>query len=473
MVSRFGGDEFAMLLTGRTADGRDEFEDRIADAHERLTDKVELDGITFEVGASLGVVEWPAQGSDSATLLRRADTAMYEAKRNQLGVAWYSPELDADEPRRLDLYMTARSALESEDIYIHLQPKVSLDDGAITGAEALVRWTHPEHGPVSALEFVPLVEQAGLIGKLTRQVLRLAVDAAARLRDAGIVIPVAVNLTPRDLLDPSLPDDVERLLTSTGVAPTQLQVEVTEGSMVVDFDASVSVLSRLRTLGVQISIDDFGTGYSSMQHLHRLPVDELKIDRSFVSRITTDESAAAIVRASINLAHDLGLTTVGEVEQAELDVAVGTELVERRLALGGIARGERDQCPTPCELGDGGRADPRVGAGDEHPSAADGPGHGRWRSAPAALTPESLRSEPGLGLGGRRRSLGATLSLAVVRSLAAASAKPADEIGKAAHGSTVVGDSSPVGAERKSGRRSSSTVERSAGATSWICSPAR
>jgi diguanylate cyclase (GGDEF)-like protein len=312
MVSRFGGDEFAVLLTGRNADGPADFTRRISDAHARLVEKVELEGITFEIGASFGVVQWPDQGTDSASLLHRADTAMYEAKRNQLGVTWYTPELDADAPRRLDLYMSARSALENEDLYIHLQPKVAVSDGRITGAEALVRWTHPAHGNIPPLEFVPLIEQAGLIGKLTRLVIRLAVEAAATLRETGLDIPIAVNLTPRDLLDPMLPAEIERMLAVNGVEPSSLQVEVTEGSMVVDFDASVDVLARIRALGVLIAIDDFGTGYSSLQHLHRLPVDQLKIDRSFVSRLATDDSAIAIVRSSINLARDLGLTTVAE-----------------------------------------------------------------------------------------------------------------------------------------------------------------
>jgi EAL domain-containing protein (putative c-di-GMP-specific phosphodiesterase class I) len=251
---------------------------------------------------------------------------MYEAKRGQLGVVWYTPELDADAPRRLDLYMTASAALEHDELYIHVQPKVSLADGRVIGAEALARWNHPVYGMVPPLEFVPLIEQAGLIGKLTRLVIRLAVESAATLRDAGLDIPVAVNLTPRDLLDPLLPTDIEQTLLEHQVEASLLQVEVTESSMVVDFDASVSVLSKIRALGVLISIDDFGTGYSSLKHLHRLPVDQLKIDRSFVSRITTDERATAIVKASINLARDLGLTTVAEGIEDEESLRLITDL---------------------------------------------------------------------------------------------------------------------------------------------------
>lgn len=312
VVARFGGDEFAMLLGMRHDERREDFERRISEIHEHLCSKVHLDGITFEIGASLGVAQWPLDGTEGAKVLQRADTAMYHAKRNQLGVFWYDPELDIDTPRRLDLYLSARDALEGQDLFVHFQPKVSATTGEVTGAEALARWTHPVHGDVSPVEFVPLLAQAGLIGRLTRFVIDRAVEAAAIFRDAGLHVPVAVNLTPRDLLDPDLPCDISAALERSGVDPTALHVELTEDAMVVDFDTSVEVLSRLRRLGIRVSIDDFGTGYSSMQHLHRLPVDQIKIDRSFVGRMTYDESAAAIVRASINLAVDLGLTTVAE-----------------------------------------------------------------------------------------------------------------------------------------------------------------
>ena len=317
MVARFGGDEFALLLSDRSSDDVD-LSQRIDEVHRILTASYELSGITFEIGASLGAVSWPRQGAESAALLRRADTAMYQAKRNQLGVVWYSPELDADAPRRLDLYLSARSALEDEDLYIHLQPKVSTHTGEVTGAEALVRWTHPTHGPVSPEEFVPLIEHAGLTGELTRFVIERAAQTSTTLRAAGIDLPIAVNLTPRDLLDASLGDAIADILERYNLEPSALQVEITEDAMIVDFDMSVTVLARIRELGLRIGIDDFGTGYSSLQHLHRLPVDELKIDRIFVQRLTVDESAAAIVRASIGLGRDLGLRVIAEgVEDAE------------------------------------------------------------------------------------------------------------------------------------------------------------
>ncbi len=312
MVARFGGDEFAVLMSQIDAADPAELTRRVADLHESLTAKVELEGITFEVSASLGAVQWPEQGHDSSTLLRRADTAMYEAKRNQLGVIWYQPELDADAPRRLDLYLSVSSALANNEFYVHFQPKVSLVDGRISGAEALVRWTHPTHGPIAPTEFVPLIVQAGMIGKLTRLVLRRSAEAAMMLRSEGCGLRIAVNLTPRDLLDASLVDDLQHILELTGAEPNMLQIEITEDAMVVDYEMSIAVLNQVRNLGICVAIDDFGTGYSSLQHLHQLPIDELKIDRSFISRMESDGSAAAIVRASINLANDLSLTTVAE-----------------------------------------------------------------------------------------------------------------------------------------------------------------
>ncbi len=312
MVARFGGDEFAILLTSNESDGAGDFTRRIADIQVLLGSKVDVEGIRFEVGASLGVVQWPAQGRDTASLLHRADTAMYEAKRNRLGTVWYTPELDRDAPRRLDLYMSASPAMENEDFYVHFQPKVSIADGRVTGAEALVRWHHPTHGQVSPLEFLPLILQAGLSTKLTRFVIARAAAAVAMFRDVGIDIPIAVNLTPRDLLDPMFADDVVRMFAEANVAMSSLQLEITEHSMVVDVDTSVSVLNQLREMGVVIAIDDFGTGYSSLQQLHRLPVNHLKIDRSFIARLSSDDSAAAIVRASINLANELGMTTIAE-----------------------------------------------------------------------------------------------------------------------------------------------------------------
>ncbi len=355
LIARFGGDEFAVVLTHAADDSVGTLTQRVHDLAEAVTAKIELEGIKFEVYASLGAAQWPEQGSDSTILLRRADIAMYEAKRNNLGVVWYQPALDADAPRRMDLYLSVGAALDDDDFFVHFQPKVSLEHGRIVGAEALVRWTHPAHGPISPTEFLPLITQSGMIGKLTRLVFRRAAEGVAALRTAGFKLPIAVNLTPRDLLDPALVDDLLAILDETGVDAAWLHVEITEHAMVVDFDTSIAVLNRLRSIGLQVAIDDFGTGYSSLQHLHQLPIDQIKIDRSFISRMRLDGSAAAIVRASVNLADDLGLITVAEGveidEELRMVAAMGCRemqgyLVSRPLPIHELVGWVRQWSPT-------------------------------------------------------------------------------------------------------------------------------
>jgi diguanylate cyclase (GGDEF)-like protein len=312
LVARFGGDEFALALIDDASDPSLISEQRIRDIEAILTERIEIEGIRFDVGASLGVAQWPAAGTDSETLLRRADTAMYEAKRRQVGPVWYNTALDADEPRRLELYHSASDAFDNGELAVLFQPKISTTTGLLSGVEALVRWCHPKWANVPPDEFVPLMVHAGLVGRLTRFVINRSAEAAFALEEAGYPVPVAVNLTPRDLLDPTLVDDVRAILDRVGTRPDSLLVEITEDAMVVDIDAAVSVLNQLRAMGIEVAIDDFGTGYSSLQLLHQLPIDQLKIDRSFVQRMISDDSAAAIVTASINLAHDLALDVVAE-----------------------------------------------------------------------------------------------------------------------------------------------------------------
>jgi diguanylate cyclase (GGDEF)-like protein len=323
VVARFGGDEFAMLLADSGSDSPDGLVRRMRVIHERLTHQVEIDGVEFDIGASVGVARWPLDGTTSEDLVRRADAAMYQAKRSQIGVAFYWPALDADAPRRMELSLSCRAALERDEFTIHLQPKIDIRDGRIAGAEALARWTHPRYGAIPPTEFVPLLAQAGLSGALTRTVAVQAAQAACTLRDAGLEIPIAINLAPRDLLDGSLPEALLDILTQAGLQPTALEIEVTEDATI-DFEASLSMLDRLRSIGMRVSIDDFGTGYSSLQRLHRLAIDQLKIDRSFIARLAFDPSALSIVSAAINLARDFGLTTVVEgVEDRETLELVG------------------------------------------------------------------------------------------------------------------------------------------------------
>jgi EAL domain-containing protein (putative c-di-GMP-specific phosphodiesterase class I) len=244
--------------------------------------------------------------------MRRADVAMYVAKRGHTRVAVYDAKQDQHSPARLQLVGELRRAIDAGGLVLHHQPKASLRTGALVGSEALVRWEHPQRGLVPPDEFVPLAEHTGLIRPLSRWVLDAGLRQCRAWRDQGLQIPVSINLSARDLHDPQLPELVASLLERWDVVPNMLKLEITESAVMADAERAIDVLGRLRSMGVRISIDDFGTGYSSLSYLKRLPVDELKIDRSFVSHLATDDHDLAIVRSTIGLAHDLGLTVVAE-----------------------------------------------------------------------------------------------------------------------------------------------------------------
>jgi EAL domain-containing protein (putative c-di-GMP-specific phosphodiesterase class I) len=243
--------------------------------------------------------------------------AMYTAKRSNRGYAMYSPEFDQHSPERLAVVGDLRRAIDNDELALVYQPKVSLESGRCIGAEALIRWHHPQRGMVPPDQFIPLAEQTGLIQPLSRWVLSTALRQARAWHDAGVDIPIAVNLSMRDLHDPELPDTVAELLAKWDVAPTRLMVEITENGLMADPARALQTVIGLRTMGIRIAIDDFGTGYSSLAYLKRLPVDELKIDRSFVRELAADQDDLAIVRSTISLGHDLGLRIVAEgVEDA-------------------------------------------------------------------------------------------------------------------------------------------------------------
>jgi diguanylate cyclase (GGDEF)-like protein len=308
-IARLGGDEFAVLLPTAT----------LADAHqiaarllELLEEPFSLGGLQLEIDASIGIALSPEHGTDADTLLRRADVAMYIAKRNGSGHALYSAEQDQHSPMRLALVGELRRAIDQNELSLYFQPKVSLKHSKVLCAEALVRWEHPRHGMLGPDEFVPIAEQTGLIRPLARSVLEAAVRQCNRWRQEGLDLAVAVNLSMRNLHDAEIVDTIRQLLSRWGIPPARLVIEITESSLMADAARAMEVLSRLQEMGVGISIDDFGTGYSSLAYLKRLPVDELKIDKSFVANMARDESDAAIVRSTIGLAHDLGLTVVAE-----------------------------------------------------------------------------------------------------------------------------------------------------------------
>jgi diguanylate cyclase (GGDEF)-like protein len=309
-VARLAGDEFVVLLpdAGSVADAT-----AVATKlRAALETPFHVEGIDLDVEVSVGVVLSGEHGHDVATLLKRADIAMYTAKTQNLGVSVYDSALDEHSPAKLAILGDLRRALERGELILHYQPQLSLSTGDVVGAEALVRWQHPEHGLVLPDEFIPVAEHTGLIGPLTRHVLDTALAQVRTWSDAGRPLPISVNLSARNLLDQSLPGQVAELLAAHGVAPELLELEVTESAIMTEPARARKVLEQLSSLGIRTSIDDFGAGYTSLGQLKDLPVTELKIDRSFVMTMIEDPSNALIVRSVIDLGHSLGFTLVAE-----------------------------------------------------------------------------------------------------------------------------------------------------------------
>jgi diguanylate cyclase (GGDEF)-like protein len=309
-VARLGGDEFAVLLPSvRDLPGATEVAQKLQAA---LSRPFQVEGVRLDVEASIGVVISGAHGDDASTLIQRADIAMYVAKQRNLGVSSYDREVDSNTPERLALLGDLRRALHNDELFLHYQPKVDLRTGRLCGAEALLRWQHPERGLIPPDAFIPLAENTGLIGPLTNHVLDLALARIGAWAEQGRPLPVAVNLSARNLLDDTLDRTVRELLTKHGVGADLLKLEVTESAIMTDPVRATGVLQRLAALGISISIDDFGAGYTSIRQLKDLPICELKIDRSFVTDVATDPSNAVIVRSVIDLGHNLGLSIVAE-----------------------------------------------------------------------------------------------------------------------------------------------------------------
>ncbi len=315
LAARLGGDEFAIVVP--TAASEDEVLGLAQAVHDAVTRPLTIDSLVLAPRASVGVALAPAHGSDAATLLKSADVAMYAAKTAIRKVALYDPEVDQNTTRRLVLATELRRAIGANELEVWYQPVAQLRDGMVTGFEALLRWRHPEFGPVSPNEFIPVAEQTGLIEPLTAWVLRDALYHLRRFHDDGYPVSLAVNLSARSLLDVEIVERMRRVLAESGVKPSSLTLELTESSIMVD-DRSERTLSKLAELDVNIAIDDFGTGYSSLSRLKRLPVKTVKIDRSFVNTMCSDEGNEAIVRTTIELARNMGHTVVAEgVEDRE------------------------------------------------------------------------------------------------------------------------------------------------------------
>ncbi|MEU1490520.1 bifunctional diguanylate cyclase/phosphodiesterase [Streptomyces sp. NPDC005776] len=308
-AARLGGDEFAVLLP--TADSTTSVQRVARHLVAELSSPLDLDGLTLVLEASAGVAVHPDHALDAEGLLRRADVAMYQAKRDRTGVEVYESKRDSNTPDRLGLLGDLRRALDAGEVELHYQPKVRFD-GQVAGLEALVRWVHPERGRVPPDEFIAIAESSGLMPHLTEYVLETALAQVARWRAQGLFVPVAVNVSPRDVHTPGFAGGVAARLARHGVPAGALQLEITEHVLLEDPQRAADTLAGLTGHGVKMSLDDFGTGYSSLVHLRRLPVSELKIDRSFVARLAIDHEDAEIVRCTIDLAHSLGLLVVAE-----------------------------------------------------------------------------------------------------------------------------------------------------------------
>ena len=318
-IGRLGGDEFAVVIPA--TDKRE----ALAVAEQlgaTLKAPVLIGQTACSVGASMGIAIYPEHGEQPSALLKCADVAMYIAKRNRNDIFVYDARLDTNNPQRLDLISDLHVAIQQWDIGAAFQPKVDLQSGTIVGAEALARWVKPGHGPVSPVEFIPILEQTGLIKQFTLQMVEHAVRFCMQCERAGYRLTVAVNLSVHNLRDDKLPEQVAEILAYHELDAHQLTLEITESAVMTDPEQSQEILIRLHAMGVQLSIDDFGTGYSSLSYLKRMPVQKLKIDRSFVRDMVSDSDDAIIVRSTIDLAHNLGLKTIAEGVETEETLAV-------------------------------------------------------------------------------------------------------------------------------------------------------
>jgi diguanylate cyclase (GGDEF)-like protein len=307
-VARLGGDEFAVLLTDlATSAAASSVAQQLLST---LQAPLELRGLGINLKASIGLALYPLDGRDVDALMQRADIAMYRAKSEQRGYRHYARNEDPYSADRLAMIEDLRRAIEDDQLVLHYQPKVELATGRFVGVEALVRWPDPVRGFIPPAEFISLAEHTGLIRGLTRVVLRRALR---EIRDAPFRnASVAVNISVHDLLDPQFPSEIREQLNAAGIPEDRLVLEVTEGAIMSDPGHARLVLSELHRTGVQVALDDFGTGYSSLTHLRQLPVNEIKIDRSFVGQMLKEESDAIIVESIIGLAHNLGLRVIAE-----------------------------------------------------------------------------------------------------------------------------------------------------------------
>ena len=315
-LGRIGGDEFAIILNPLTS--MRDINTVVEKIHKALLPPYSLDNLKVDVQASIGAALFPENGNDADTLLQHADIAMYSAKQEKKDFMLYSQRLDQQSPRRLTLMSELRDAIKNDELTLRFQPIANSATRNIGEAEVLVRWQHKTHGIMTPDEFIPLAERTGLINPMTQWVIKHALRQQATWRKLGLDIGISINISAQTLLDPEFAEQVTGLIAAYEVPPDRLVLEITESSIMFDQELALHILTRFADMGVRIAIDDFGTGYSSLSYLKKLPVSQLKIDKSFVLDMLDNENDEVIVNATIDLGHNLGLQVVAEgVENEE------------------------------------------------------------------------------------------------------------------------------------------------------------
>jgi diguanylate cyclase (GGDEF)-like protein len=308
-VARLGGDEFGLLLS---AENVVEARETIERLHSLLGTSIEIDDLRIDIQANTGLTVYPDQGGDAETLLQQAEVAMYVAKARRLKTTFYEASQNGHSVHRIGLMSDLRKAVENDELDLRFQPKLDLANGRVDQAEVFLRWTHATQGEIGPAEFIPIAEQTGFIRDITAWVMKRSLEQVGLWLHHGLDVSAAVNVSALDLHDRTLPARLQQMLDASGVSPDHLVLEVTESTVMTDFETGQRVLEELDGMGIAISIDDFGTGYSSLAQLRRLPVRELKIDRSFISQMGTIREVEHIVRSTIELGHNLGLRVVAE-----------------------------------------------------------------------------------------------------------------------------------------------------------------
>jgi len=324
LIARLGGDEFGLVVSGLAS--VDEAMALARTIEKEIDTPFVIDQLSLEVQVSIGVALAPLSSRDPKILFQHADIAMYAAKDRRSGVEIYDRSIDHSSTRRLCLAGDLRQAIDGDGLYLAFQPQVSLATRRIVSLEALARWMHPVFGPVSPDEFISLAEQSGMVHTLTRWAIKSSLEELVRWRRCDPDLRVSVNVSARNLIDVSLVTDVRNILREVGLPGEALTLEITESTVMAEPQRSIAVLDRLRELGVRFAIDDFGTGYSSLSYLKRLPVDEVKIDKSFVRDMAIDSDLASIVRSTIDLARNLDLMVIAEGVEDEVTIELLADL---------------------------------------------------------------------------------------------------------------------------------------------------